>query len=639
MTTTAVGSDVASLSATAQDSSVSNVAKSVNAGTGAGLQSKAMVAAQNVSNVAGFIIKYKDGTASDTALNKSERGASLAGLGGVSLDTVSSRHGLTLTVERKLAIKAHLVNSGKMLTANNALSIAKEMASSDTNIEYVEPNYRDVKNLVPNDTSYGSLWGLTTPSYGINAPSAWNVATGAGVTVAVIDTGIRPHADLAANILPGYDFIADSYYSNDGNGRDADASDPGDNVSAGFCGYGEPADSNSWHGTHVAGTVAAVGNNSQGVVGVAFNAKILPVRVLGKCGGTVADITDGMMWSVGLDVAGVPSNRNPAKVLNLSLGGYRSNGLCDTAYRNAITAARDRGAVVVVAAGNDGENSQYHAPANCASAITVAATIQNGRDADYSNYGSVVDVSAPGGDGIYGSSYNIYSTLNSGTTSIGADSYAWYAGTSMATPHVAGTAALLFSKNITLTPAQVEAAIKNTATPFPAGCAYCAGTGIVNAFAALNSLTADTLSVVYRFYNVNTKAHFFTTSQADVDKVIATWPQFLYEGAKFRVKNAPGTGLTPVYRFYNVLTYSHFYTNIEAEKAQVLATWPQFKYEGIVWYARNTTGDNSIPMYRFFRWDNNTHFYTVSEADKAKVIADYSYWYTFEGEKYRAWGL
>jgi serine protease len=229
----------------------------------------------------------------------------------------------------------------------------------------------------------------------------------------------------------------------------------------------------------VAGTIAALTNNGAGVAGVAYGAKIVPARVLGKCGGYTSDIADAMIWASGGTVSGVPANANKARVLNLSLGG---SGACDTTTQSAINSARSRGAVVVVAAGNSNVDAANASPANCAGVIAVAAVGRTGGKASYSNYGAVVDVAAPGGDAGAG----ILSTLNAGTKAPGADNYAYYMGTSMATPHVAGVAALMLSKNPNLTPDDVEAKLKSTARAFPAACPGC-GTGIVDAAAAVNA--------------------------------------------------------------------------------------------------------------------------------------------------------
>ena len=330
----------------------------------------------------------------------------------------------------------------------------------------------------PNDTRYNEQWQYFEPAAGINAPTAWDSATGSGVTVAVIDTGYRPHADLMANIVDGYDFISETAVSNDGDLRDGDASDPGDWHEAGECGG---ASNSSWHGTHVAGTIAALTNNGSGVAGVAQNARILPVRVLGRCGGYTSDIADGIIWASGGAVNDIPTNVNPARIISMSLSGA---GACNTTMQNAIDSARSRGTTVIVAAGNESADATDFTPANCSGVIAVAATTRAGGRTYYSNFGPLIDLAAPGGDGNGDPANNILSTLNTGTTTPGADSYAAYAGTSMATPHVSGVAALMLQINPTLTPDQIELTLKGTARAFPATCDQC-GAGIVNAAAAV----------------------------------------------------------------------------------------------------------------------------------------------------------
>jgi serine protease len=335
--------------------------------------------------------------------------------------------------------------------------------------------------FTPNDTYYTQQWDYFDTVGGMRLPAAWDKSTGVGIRVAVIDTGYRPHVDLQGQILAGYDFIADTTISNDGNGRDSDASDPGDWTAAGQCGTGEPATNSSWHGTHVAGTIAALTNNGIGVAGVAYGAKVVPVRVLGQCGGYTSDIANGIIWASGGTVSGVTNIAARAQVINMSLGG---GGACDTTTQSAINSARSRGTVVVVAAGNEAQDASNSNPANCSGVIAVAATNKSGGRASYSNYGAIVDVAAPGGD----TGGAILSTLNAGTKAPGADSYASYMGTSMATPHVAGVVALMLAKNPALTPDDVEARLKSSARAFPASCSGC-GAGIVDASAAVDAAT------------------------------------------------------------------------------------------------------------------------------------------------------
>ncbi len=353
-------------------------------------------------------------------------------------------------------------------------------------IEYIEEDRILKPMAVPSDPRYSSQWHYFESTGGMNLPAAWDQSTGEGVVVAVLDTGYRPHVDLVNNLVAGYDMISDDFVGNDGNGRDSDARDPGDAVAAGECGGGQPtqAQGSSWHGTHVAGTVAAEANNGEGVVGVAYNARVQPVRVLGKCGGYTSDIADGMIWAAGGSVSGVPANATPAQVLNLSLGG---GGSCDRTTQDAIDIARSLGATVVVAAGNSNDDASGYSPASCNGVITVAAINRNGGRAYYSNYGSSVEIAAPGGDVRGGSSNGILSTLNSGSDAPAGDSYAWYQGTSMAAPHVAGLVALLYSADPAIGPDQVLSVLQSTARSFPASCSGC-GAGITDAAAAVNNV-------------------------------------------------------------------------------------------------------------------------------------------------------
>jgi serine protease len=396
-----------------------------------------------------------------------------------------NRAGVQMRYLRSTASGTHVMKLDRLLDVAQVRQLAEAVAAGDADVAFAEPDRRMHALMTPNDSSYNLQWHYYEATGGLNAPSAWDKSTGTGVAVAVIDTGYRPHADLAANIVGGYDFIIDTAVSNDGNGRDSSALDPGDWVAANECGGTHAAQNSSWHGTHVAGTIAAVTNNAAGVAGVAFGAKVVPARVLGQCGGYTSDIADAITWASGGSVGGVPANANPARVINMSLGG---SGSCDSTTQTAINGARNRGTVVVVAAGNSNANAANYSPASCAGVITVAATGRTGARAYYSNYGAVVDLAAPGGDMSGNSSNGVYSTLNTGTTSPGSDTYAYYQGTSMASPHVAAVAALMLAKNSALTPDEVEARLKSTTRAFPGNCAQC-GTGIVDASAAVDAAT------------------------------------------------------------------------------------------------------------------------------------------------------
>ncbi|MFJ5261921.1 S8 family peptidase [Streptomyces sp. NPDC088387] len=385
--------------------------------------------------------------------------------------------GENLDFERRLGTGAALVGLGDNLSKADVADVVARY-QQDPQVAYVVPDRLNKPLATPNDTEYPKQWDLSEATAGMRVPGAWDVATGTGVTVAVIDTGYVTHSDLAANIVGGYDFISDTAVSNDGNGRDSNPADPGDATAANECATGDPAYDSSWHGTHVAGTIAAATNNNKGVAGIAYGAKVSPLRVLGKCGGYDSDIIDAITWASGGSVSGVPANTNVAKVINMSLGG---GGACTTATQNAINAAVGRGTSVVVAAGNANANAANYSPAGCANVISVAATDRSGSRAYYSNYGTVVDIAAPGGETNSVTSDGILSTLNAGAKTPGTESYEYYQGTSMAAPHIAGLAALMKSANSALTPAQIESAIKTNSRALPGTCSGGCGAGLADA--------------------------------------------------------------------------------------------------------------------------------------------------------------
>lgn len=469
---------------------VSLAVASVTAVAGVGNAQSNGVQQQFVMETDRIIVKYKDDLAVEKTKGKGKVNghvvAALAQERKAKLERAGQEFGMTVSESHAIATGARVFKLNGKKHLNEVRKLAAEMMARDPAIEYAEPDRIMTHMATANDPYYSQQWHYTDTTGGLRLPTAWDLSTGTGVIVAVIDTGYRAHTDMTGQNLAGYDFISSATIGNDGNGRDSDATDPGDWVAAGECGTGSPASNSSWHGTHVAGTVAAKTNNSVGVAGVAYNAKIVPVRVLGKCGGYTSDIADAITWSSGGAVSGVPANANKARVLNLSLGG---SGACDTTTQNAINGARSRGSVVIVAAGNDNMNVSNASPANCAGVVAVAATGKTGGRASYSNYGTLVDVAAPGGDG----SYSVMSTLNTGTKSPGSDNYAGYQGTSMATPHVAGVAALMLARNSALTPDEIESKLKSTARAFPATCSGC-GTGIVDATAAVKSATGTTTS-------------------------------------------------------------------------------------------------------------------------------------------------
>jgi len=438
-----------------------------------------------------FIIKYRDGSAERTQAAARQHSLDAAATRAqplVHMQADATGHSVPLHISTLRATARggmHVIRASQRLSAPEAKALMNSLAA-DPDVEYVAVDGMVHADALPNDPYLSTYqWHYGAGLGGARVTTAWDVTKGAGIVVAVIDTGATHHADLVPNLLPGYDFITDAFVS-----RRADDTrvpggwDLGDWSAAGECGSGAPASNSSWHGTHVAGTIAEVTNNGIAGAGVAPEAKIVPIRVLGRCGGYDSDIADAMVWAAGGTVPGVPTNPNPAEVLSLSLGG---NETCPKIQQDAINAAVALGATVVVAAGNDNTDASTHAPAGCANVVAVGATGYSGQRASYSNYGPNVDLSAPGGAGTEGvpNGY-IWSTLNTGKTVPEADTFGGYGGTSMATPHVSGVVALMQSvAPKPLTPAQVEGLLVASARPFPAKPDQAIGAGIVDATAAV----------------------------------------------------------------------------------------------------------------------------------------------------------
>ncbi|WP_173916840.1 S8 family peptidase [Halobacillus sp. Marseille-Q1614] len=312
----------------------------------------------------------------------------------------------------------------KVFKVENVEKAVKAL-NKNPNIEYAEPNYEFSADWTPNDTYYSSA------QYGpqlTKTPAAWNTARGSSSQmIAIIDSGVDyNHPDLNDKTVRGYDFVDYDYYPMDLNG----------------------------HGTHVAGTAAAETNNAQGIAGMAPNSRILAVRALDANGsGSMTAISDAIRYSAD----------QGAKVINLSLGCN-----CDTqTLENAVNYAWSKGSVVIAAAGNDGVSTTFE-PASYANVIAVGAVDRYDRRASFSNYGTWVDVTAPGVD--------IASTVPNG-------GYAYMSGTSMASPHVAGLAGLLAGQG--RSNSQIRTAIENSADRISGTGSYFEH-GRINSQAAVN---------------------------------------------------------------------------------------------------------------------------------------------------------
>ena len=411
-------------------------------------------------------------------------------------DRLAARAGVPLSTGAAISERAQVV----MASGIDAATLARRLAA-DPEVLHAVVDQRRRALRVPADPLYAQgpangrgpavgQWYLHAPSgevrAAINAQAAWDRITGrADVVVAVLDTGVlADHLDLSGAVLPGYDMVSDVATANDGDGRDADAGDPGDWITGAEdaarggafenCG----ASDSSWHGTKIAGLIGAIADNGLGMAGSAFGVRILPVRVLGKCGGYDSDIQAGMRWAAGLSVPGLPLNPNPARIINLSLGGSGNCGAA-TGYPALIAELQAAGTLVVAAAGNSAGHA-VETPANCPGIVAVAGLRHVGSKVGYSDLGPEIALSAPAGNCVNVNAgepclYPILSASNSGLQrpqaggSIWTDAYDYSAGTSFAAPLVAGTAALMLSARPQLQPQELGVLLQASARTFPTG--------------------------------------------------------------------------------------------------------------------------------------------------------------------------
>lgn len=369
---------------------------------------------------------------------------------------------------RQMALGAEVVRLSGLDRADIERSANALRRRAD--VEYVIEDARYELLFQPSDVRYSEQWALKDTPAGISAEPAWDVFThrGLGALIAIVDTGITSHPDLNGNKVGGYDFITLVESAGDGNARDNNPADNGDGLQD-EC----TARPSTWHGTHVAGIAAAIGNNVEGISGVAPNAAHLPLRSLGRHSGAMSDITDAIVWAAGGNVPGLPANPNVATVINLSIG--RRTTACGPLEQAAINYAVSRGVVVVAAAGNNNLQASTSTPGSCANVITVGATDSSGSRAGFSNYGPLVEIYAPGA--------NILSAFNTGQYSPGSPTYSPQSGTSMAAPMVAGVAAMMQATQ-PRPPAQVSDIIRRTAKLRAGTCSGDCGVGILNAHAA-----------------------------------------------------------------------------------------------------------------------------------------------------------
>jgi len=476
-----------------------------------------------------FIVTYRDGSTQRTYASMATQTVTAAVSRSNLRNAVNTNTPLAISWKRKLASGADLMKTGRKLSRVEATSLMQQIAA-DPSVLHVQPDLmmKPIGNLkaplqagktllkaadaaTPDDPYLSSYqWDFIDPVGGVRLPELWSdfpQVDGHGITVAVIDTGITAHDDLDTSLAnQGYDFISDAFVSGRAtDDRVAGGWDLGDWTNADpYTTCTDNPEASSWHGTNVAGVIGELSNNGLGMAGMAPGVHVIPVRALGHCGGYTSDIADAIVWASGGHVDGIPDNANPAKVINMSLGG---GGACsdDPVTTAAIAGAIGRGTTVVVAAGNSADDSANYTPASCPGVITVAATGANAKRAYYSNYGAGVTLAAPGGgvfkNGAAGGDQDypngfVWAAYNAGTTTPvlpanGGSIYAGMAGTSQATPHVTATVALMqgayadANAGAALSPAQIKSLLVSSVRPFYVTPDLPIGPGILDTHAAV----------------------------------------------------------------------------------------------------------------------------------------------------------
>jgi serine protease len=418
------------------------------------------------------IVKLRDdgaGAAISKLSNGSDRSAALA-----------KRTGLALSLRREIS---NSMFAGKVGLGDDSAARMLERLRADAAVEYVAIDHRRFPHATnPNDSLFANQWYLkNTEVSAVDAITAWDTERGStGIVIAVLDTGVlydHPdlgRADRGGKLLPGFDFVAPDHMSNDGGTRDADPSDPGDWIDSTDKSnniYSDcDATGSSWHGTRVAGMIGALSDNTTGVAGLNWHSFILPVRVLGKCGGVDSDILAGMRWAAGLHVPGAADNPTPARIINASLG---SSSACEPTYRAVIEELTALKVLLVISAGNEG--TVVSSPANCPGVAAVAAIRHAGSKVGFSSLGHEVTLAAPGGNcvNINGGPclFSLDTTSNNGSTVPGAHTFTDQInsnlGTSFSAPIVSGIAGLMLSRNANLSTSQLLARLREGARPFP----------------------------------------------------------------------------------------------------------------------------------------------------------------------------
>jgi len=418
-----------------------------------------------------IIVRWRTGAKTTLSASSAQRASKL-----------SSRSGMAIQHKRRSTATTDVYKLDRAMD-DRELQAVLDQLNADPDVEFAVADKRRQIQQIPSDPLVSNQWYfLGVEPAATRTDQAWDVTTGTAATVvAVLDTGVRyEHPDLATKLLPGYDFISDARIGNDGDGPDPDASDPGDwidstdRATAFFANC--TTTRSSWHGTRVSSLIGASSNEGVGMAGAGWSTRILPVRVLGKCGGFDSDIIDGMRWAAGLPVDGAPMNPTPANIINLSLGG---DGNCSAAYQSAVDEVAAQGTLIIASVGNQGIDPGT--PANCNNVVGVGGIRHVGTKIGFSNLGPGTDISAPGGNCVNDGPpfsdaspcvYAVQVAIDMGDTMPQAPGYTDRVsrpnfGTSFSAPLVAGAAALMHAVNPQLTPPQFTTLLQETASPFP----------------------------------------------------------------------------------------------------------------------------------------------------------------------------
>jgi|GEM_PF-1408767 len=585
------------------------------------------------ATVLGVVLIFADAEAKELSAQNLPAPAAL-------VDALKQVTEVPLTFQRAMAMGAFVFAFDQPLTMQAFNALQRQLETLDV-VEALYPDLLQMPERIPRAAPfYYYQWSLRPANaysdslknsvLGMDVERAWDLTTGSSdMTIAVLDSGLAdPHPFDPSRVLPGYDFITDSGRARDGDGRDDNPTDMGDHRLEGECPHDSKARRSSWHGTAVASLIANDGDESTGIAGIDWQARLLPVRVLGKCGGATSDIIDGMLWAAGYSVPGVPDNPNRARILNMSLGVTLEStkmATCNPLYQIAFNMIHARDILVVSSAGNDSTDMARHSPAHCDGPLAVSAVDYMGELASYSNWNKDggIFIAAPGGDVSKHDGWSgIPATKDRGSTEPTGELAQYFtSGTSMAAAQVSGVASLVWSIDPEQRAEVITAILSETVQPFgpDTRCEVewpLCGPGIIDAWAAVQGAMALKLySSVIEFYHPDLQHYFSSANNDEVSLVRAgQFGDWRETGEVFLTWRGPSeAGVLPVCRFYGTPGMgpnSHFYT-VDPVECEAVKRDPGWTYEGIPFYAKRALAGHcpihSAPVYRYYNngWTRN----------------------------------